>query len=239
MVRLLAVITLDLPVGRASSSRRSCTPGSPVGGATSSRSWRRSEAQPVRWNPCEPIHYVVNLGAAPLGSLQDVQDAVLRHLECDRDRVHVRRADATRSRRGTATCTSPIGTAIDGRRCSSGGSIRGRAPSTSIPGGREAAGVAGPLYPQPGPVHDLRERRRRDQRRRSEPAGVRFPGVAGSGRAARAGPRDGPRATIKAQRRAHGAIGWRRDRLRSGDLEGLRELGRSAPVASPRPRPPP
>ena len=34
--------------------------------------------RPVRWNPCEPIHYVVNLGAAPDGSLQDVQDAVLR-----------------------------------------------------------------------------------------------------------------------------------------------------------------
>ena len=43
---------------------------------------------PVRWNPCEPIHYVVNLGAAPAGSLQDVQDAVLRHLERDGDRVH-------------------------------------------------------------------------------------------------------------------------------------------------------
>ncbi len=25
--------------------------------------------RPVRWNPCEPIHYVVNLGAAPAGSL--------------------------------------------------------------------------------------------------------------------------------------------------------------------------
>lgn len=34
--------------------------------------------EPIRWNPCEPIHYVVNLGPAPPGSLQDVQDAVLR-----------------------------------------------------------------------------------------------------------------------------------------------------------------
>jgi hypothetical protein len=32
----------------------------------------------VRWNPCEPIHYVVNLGAAPEGSLNDVQEAVRR-----------------------------------------------------------------------------------------------------------------------------------------------------------------
>jgi hypothetical protein len=34
--------------------------------------------QPIRWNPCEPIHYVVNLGPAPAGSLDDVQAAVLR-----------------------------------------------------------------------------------------------------------------------------------------------------------------
>lgn len=33
---------------------------------------------PVRWNPCEPIHYVVNVGSAPPGSLNDVQEAVQR-----------------------------------------------------------------------------------------------------------------------------------------------------------------
>jgi len=33
--------------------------------------------EPLRWNPCEPIHYVVNLGPAPAGSLRDVQDAVV------------------------------------------------------------------------------------------------------------------------------------------------------------------
>jgi hypothetical protein len=33
---------------------------------------------PARWNPCEPIHYVVNLGHAPAGSLLDVQEAVQR-----------------------------------------------------------------------------------------------------------------------------------------------------------------
>jgi len=32
---------------------------------------------PIRWNPCAPIHYVVNLGPAPPGSLEDVQAAVL------------------------------------------------------------------------------------------------------------------------------------------------------------------
>jgi hypothetical protein len=33
---------------------------------------------PIRWNPCEPIHYVVNLGRAPAGSLEDVQESVRR-----------------------------------------------------------------------------------------------------------------------------------------------------------------
>jgi hypothetical protein len=34
--------------------------------------------KPVRWNPCAPIHYVVNVSEAPDGSLQDVQEAVSR-----------------------------------------------------------------------------------------------------------------------------------------------------------------
>jgi hypothetical protein len=33
---------------------------------------------PVRWNPCEPVHYVVNVAEAPPGSLEDVQEAVRR-----------------------------------------------------------------------------------------------------------------------------------------------------------------
>jgi hypothetical protein len=33
---------------------------------------------PVRWNPCDPIHYVVNLDEAPPGSLSDVQEAIRR-----------------------------------------------------------------------------------------------------------------------------------------------------------------
>jgi hypothetical protein len=34
--------------------------------------------KPVRWNPCEPIHYVVNLQEAPAGASQDVQEAISR-----------------------------------------------------------------------------------------------------------------------------------------------------------------
>jgi hypothetical protein len=33
---------------------------------------------PVRWNPCEPVHYVVNVADAPPGSIGDVQEAVRR-----------------------------------------------------------------------------------------------------------------------------------------------------------------
>ena len=33
---------------------------------------------PPRWNPCAPIHYVVNPGLAPVGSIEDVHEAVRR-----------------------------------------------------------------------------------------------------------------------------------------------------------------
>src|SRR5207247_5102281 len=34
--------------------------------------------RPVRWNPCEPIHYVIDPGVAPQGSLDDVYTAIAR-----------------------------------------------------------------------------------------------------------------------------------------------------------------
>jgi hypothetical protein len=34
--------------------------------------------EPIRWNPCQPIHYVVNIAHAPAGSLEDVQQAVAK-----------------------------------------------------------------------------------------------------------------------------------------------------------------
>lgn len=39
---------------------------------------KRSDGGPMRWNPCEPIHYVVNPTGAPEGSVEDVHEAVLR-----------------------------------------------------------------------------------------------------------------------------------------------------------------
>jgi hypothetical protein len=34
--------------------------------------------KPVRWNPCDPIHYVANVTRAPEGSIQDIQEAVAK-----------------------------------------------------------------------------------------------------------------------------------------------------------------
>ena len=39
---------------------------------------RDFDGDPVRWNPCEAVHYVVNVAEAPAGSLDDVQEAVRR-----------------------------------------------------------------------------------------------------------------------------------------------------------------
>lgn len=36
------------------------------------------DGEPLRWNPCEPIHYVVNPGRSPEGSIDDVHEAVDR-----------------------------------------------------------------------------------------------------------------------------------------------------------------
>ncbi|HEV8565185.1 MAG TPA: matrixin family metalloprotease [Actinomycetota bacterium] len=39
---------------------------------------RTAAGLPVRWNPCEPIHYVANLEDAPVGALEDLQGAARR-----------------------------------------------------------------------------------------------------------------------------------------------------------------
>jgi hypothetical protein len=51
---------------------------SPAATGSSYRFLRQTGLQPWRWNPCEPIHYVVNLVDAPEGALADVQKAVER-----------------------------------------------------------------------------------------------------------------------------------------------------------------
>lgn len=39
---------------------------------------RQGGCQPVRFNPCEPIHYVVNAAQAPPGGVDDLQEAIRR-----------------------------------------------------------------------------------------------------------------------------------------------------------------
>jgi len=39
---------------------------------------RTEQGTPTRWNPCDPIHYVVNATLAPPGSVEDVHEAVRR-----------------------------------------------------------------------------------------------------------------------------------------------------------------
>ena len=38
----------------------------------------RSPDGPYRWNPCQPIHYEVNLEHAPSGAMEDVREAIAR-----------------------------------------------------------------------------------------------------------------------------------------------------------------
>ena len=109
--------------------------------------------EPVRLNPCEPIHYVVNLGAAPPGSLKDVQDAVLLLTSATgitfvfdglTDEVPGRSRDAFQPERYGDRWAPVLVGWVDPRTNS----------FDFDPGGHEAAGVAGPLYPNPGP-HDI------------------------------------------------------------------------------------
>ncbi len=50
----------------------------PKGSSDEYRFLAFANGKPVRWNPCQPIHYVVNVQEAPAGSFEDVQEAVGR-----------------------------------------------------------------------------------------------------------------------------------------------------------------
>lgn len=60
------------------------SPSDPVGGLPDEpyRFYQlRPDGEPVRWNPCEPIRYEVNLELAPEGAVEDVHEAVDRVAE--------------------------------------------------------------------------------------------------------------------------------------------------------------
>jgi hypothetical protein len=71
-IALLMVVSLAL-VGLAPLFADDPEPGEDYSFLSRTRS-----GVPVRWNPCEPIHYVVNASLAPSGSIADVHEAVRR-----------------------------------------------------------------------------------------------------------------------------------------------------------------
>jgi hypothetical protein len=50
----------------------------PAGGADHFAFLTTDQGRPVRYNPCEPIHYVVNAALAPANAMSDLQEAVRR-----------------------------------------------------------------------------------------------------------------------------------------------------------------
>jgi hypothetical protein len=77
MVVTLALLSSSLFAGAAYLLRDAFRPA----GSPSEHTYllpRTMYGTPLRWNPCDPIHYVVNPGQAPEGSLGDVHEAVAR-----------------------------------------------------------------------------------------------------------------------------------------------------------------
>ena len=73
-----AVLTIVFLVAGVFASVLFRTP-TPQGNADEYRFLARDfSGDPIRWNPCEPIHYVTNLADAPPGSIDDVTESVRR-----------------------------------------------------------------------------------------------------------------------------------------------------------------
>ena len=164
---------------------------------------------PTRWNPCDPIHYVVNATLAPPGSIEDVHEAVRRvsaatGIAFDYEGTTDEEATIYRRRVPAGPIRGPMGA----RPHRVGGSGRLGHPvraRRSRGGRRRRAGH--PVHPPRG---RLRERMGRDQRRRPEPTGLQLPRAAGTRDPPRARPSDGPRP--RADARGADASGGRRGR---------------------------
>ena len=73
-----AVLTIVFLVAGIFASVLFRTP-TPQGSADEYRFLARDfSGDPIRWNPCEPIHYVTNLADAPPGSIDDVTESIRR-----------------------------------------------------------------------------------------------------------------------------------------------------------------
>ena len=211
--------------------------GSPCGSSPSARSWlsawgrspsrrcsrgprrtrgpgflfldRTEQGTPTRWNPCDPIHYVVNATLAPPGSIEDVHEAVRRVSAAtgiEFDYEGTTDEEATIYRDGVPA--GPIRGPLGARPHRLGGSGRlGHPVRARRPRGGRGRGAGDPVH---APRGRLRERMGRDQRRRPEPTRIQLPRAAGTRDPPRARPPDGPRA--RADARGADASGGRRGR---------------------------
>ena len=122
--------------------------------------------KPVRWNPCQPIHYTIDVGAAPDGSIDDVYEAI-------------RRRGASRGRcldrvRGPRAVCGPD----DDRRClprpagsalARGGDLSERDGAIVVrPAGREDVALLIALFGELAEYEQLSDMLRADERRLSE-----------------------------------------------------------------------
>jgi hypothetical protein len=82
---------------------------------------------PVRFNPCEPIHYVINAALAPPGALDDLLEAI-RRLEAATGLAFVNDGPTDEPRTRIVDVFNRSATGIAGHRCSWSGTT---APSSA------------------------------------------------------------------------------------------------------------
>lgn len=73
---LAAPQTAGEAVADAAPVRRRLLPRTPPKSTSYRFTARNADGTPARWNPCQTIHYVVNLNEAPAGALADVHRAI-------------------------------------------------------------------------------------------------------------------------------------------------------------------
>ena len=95
------------------------------GGGTYAFVVTTSDGDPVGWDHCEPIHYVVNPSGGPADWENTVEDADRRDQRGERLRVRVRR----HHRRPVASTSGSTDPPRTRRRCSSPGPTRARSPT--------------------------------------------------------------------------------------------------------------
>ena len=112
-----AVLTIVFLVAGVFASVLFRTP-TPQGSADEYRFLARDfSGDPIRWNPCDPIHYVTNLADAPPGSIDDVTESVRRVSRWPPGSSSSTTARPTRNPASVVTPINPIGTATSGRPC--------------------------------------------------------------------------------------------------------------------------